>query len=495
VAFSKFDAARLYKKLRALEPNTPGVLGVPPSGVGAGLAGTVVLATGAGTTTDVTDARITSTTFMALQPVDTYAAAEVGAGNIKWSSPADGTMRITHTASTKTRTFKYLLMFSLALLWLASSAFGQVIEDDGVALEVRPALNFTTGITCTNAANSTDCANELDPADAYMKEGDWAIGATYGFGYPYVDFAEVAQAAIWIDTDGDGDPEITCDMGFNTCSFDANEDGLNDFSVSSGGTNSVTFFAGLSTQVTYTTAGIPMMQGTGFGNRFSETMGLGRSAFWGVSSASQGNSSCLGRNNDVDLLHTDPDCDTVTTGGPEAAYGSTTNSEAFLTDMQRRLSSDATSSSTTGAAITGLKLDLDWIGAYRIEYQILDQCNGSTGTGLAFGVEYTGTETSLYCRREFVSDGTTAATGTIDDVANTNAGQLVEGFAASAASTTAPNLGPNAGCTTTNTNLERIECNLVTSTAGDLTFYLASETGGTQVTVKANSTVRATPFP
>jgi len=368
---------------------------------------------------------------------------------------------------------------------------GHEILDDGTPLPPQPQLDFGPGILCSDFPGVSYCDvwNVGDGGDV-MVASQWATIV----GYPYVDYAWFANSSIGIDGDEDGLPEFFDTPGASMC-FDITEDGVcelqqtpTDFSLFGGGAIPTT----ISSAGDVAVAGLlTLASGTGDTTaRFNRGVRIGNG-----SGTSLANSASMGRHAGSDKIFEDTDGDFPTQLAPETTPSTTSNAEAFVTDMQRRLSGDASSTSTTGAEVTGLKLDLDFIGAYRIEYQILDQCNGSAGTGLAFGIEYTGTETSLYCRREFVSDGTTAATGTIDDVANTNTGQLVEGYAASAASTTAPNLGPNAGCTTTNTNLERIECNLLTTTAGDLTFWLASETGGTSVTVKANSTVRATPFP
>jgi hypothetical protein len=177
------------------------------------------------------------------------------------------------------------------------------------------------------------------------------------------------------------------------------------------------------------------------------------------------------------------------------------NAEAFLTDMQRRLGTTFTTATTAATPctsglcqVTGLQIDLDFVGAYWIEYQLLTQ-SSAVGTGMSFGVEYTGTETSLYCVRDYPSDGAAAATGSIDDVAATNTGQLVEHMASNVASTLVPNLGPSAGVATVDsTALETIRCNLLTTTAGDLQLWMAAETAAT-VRLMSNSMVRATPFP
>lgn len=307
---------------------------------------------------------------------------------------------------------------------------------------------------------------------------DQDVDPTFGGNFA-VDLADTAVIAQSIDADKDLTSELVCNPAGTTCAFDVNEDGNFDFTIAM----SAIAYDGI----------IGAGDGLGVGNQ---------------TNGNTGNSACLGHDfstgvGQVDKLFEDKDCDFGTVATPETTPAGTTNAEAFITDMQRRLSADVSTdgaggaNDTTGIQATGLKLDLDWIGAYRIEYQILSQ-SSAAGTGLAYGVEYTGTETSLYCVRTFTSTGAGAGgtTGVIDDVANTNTGQHYEAYAANAASTTAPNMGPNAGVATANsTALESIECNLLTTTAGDLTFYFASETDGTAVTIKANSTVRATPFP
>lgn len=486
MSFSKFDAARLYKKLRALEPNVSGALGTPPSGSAVGAVGDVVLVTGAGTTTDVLDARITNTTFMEIAPADLYGSAEKGAGNIFWSSPADGIMRITHTASTKTRTFKYLLMFALALL-LASAAAGQVIQDDGTPLEVAPALNFTDEILCTSGPNSTDCGAIVDGSGSFMLVSEYDI---LGGGGGQVAYAGFADSTKGIDTNVNNLFELFCTVGI-LCNFDINEDLVFELSV------------------TATDLRADVLQG-----RFGNGVGVGN-ASGGSSAATATNSACLGRDSTtavIDKLFEDKECDYLTNKFPETSGSvtGTTNSEAFVTDMQRRLAATfgpVVAVAGAGVQVTTLKLDLDWIGSYLIEYQLLTQSTVLT-TGMSFGVAFSGAFTHLFCRREFVSTGIQipilpgpfpvgpfGTTGVTDDAAAVLTGSMVEGYASNVASTVTPLLGPNDGVATINsTALETVKCNLLTTAAGDLQLWMTSETGA-GVNLMAGSLARATPFP
>lgn len=159
-------------------------------------------------------------------------------------------------------------------------------------------------------------------------------------------------------------------------------------------------------------------------------------------------------------------------------------------DMNPRtvsLSSDSALSSTTGIEVTGLQFTAVQPGTYCLQYWIAWQ-TATTTVGKAFAVNFTGTTSLQVINGRHVTTGTTAATGSADDVANTATGQLVEGRAQVTFATTAPNLGPNtAGAATANANLLFfIEALIVVTAAGDLELWHSSETA-TSTTIKAGS--------
>lgn len=148
------------------------------------------------------------------------------------------------------------------------------------------------------------------------------------------------------------------------------------------------------------------------------------------------------------------------------------------------LSSDATSNSTTtGVEITGLQKSLV-AGTYTYTYYIR-YFSGATTTGVKFGVNYTGTTTTIINSMRAVGTGTTATTGTLTQ--NSSSGTIVEGYAARTASTTAPNLGPSLASDASGSSmLIIIEGILICTGSGDLELWHASEVAATS-TVKAGS--------
>lgn len=115
--------------------------------------GNISLATGVATTTDIVDPTITTDSYVGLEALDVNASAEIGNGNLFITYPSAGTARINHTASALTRAFRYVVVASFLLLAIRADA--QVIQDDGVDMEVRSCLDL--GTTCTNHADSTSC--------------------------------------------------------------------------------------------------------------------------------------------------------------------------------------------------------------------------------------------------------------------------------------------------------------------------------------------------
>jgi len=159
-----------------------------------------------------------------------------------------------------------------------------------------------------------------------------------------------------------------------------------------------------------------------------------------------------------------------------------------------RLTADYTNATTTGTEVTGLQVSLAGAGTHLAEYYLLEQ-SSAVATGTANGINFTGSLTTLSCVRLYPSTGGTAATGVMDDVAATLSGNIYEHNAATAASTTAANLGPNTGVAAQNTNINvRITCTIVTAGAGDLELWHRSETAAT-TRVMTDSYVIVTTIP
>src|SRR3990167_3104001 len=127
------------------------------------------------------------------------------------------------------------------------------------------------------------------------------------------------------------------------------------------------------------------------------------------------------------------------------------------------LGSNYTNATTTGTAITGLTFAGLVAGTYHVTWILLVQSVATT-TSPKFGVNYTGTITRMSAHARFPSAGVNAATGQIEDINNPTTGAIWAYAAATAATTTAPNLGPWTGVVDANTNCQiHIEALLVVS--------------------------------
>lgn len=153
-----------------------------------------------------------------------------------------------------------------------------------------------------------------------------------------------------------------------------------------------------------------------------------------------------------------------------------------LTDFQRtlgvprvaRLAAQHSISSTTATEVTGLQLTLE-AGTYVFKYYLIIQAAATT-TGLAFGINFTGTQDSFNVLSYFLSTGTTASTGIIQGDTVGIAEGLIEGFGTRTVSTTAPDIGPHTGVGTANVdNLNMLEGIINVTVAGDLELWHASE--------------------
>lgn len=163
-----------------------------------------------------------------------------------------------------------------------------------------------------------------------------------------------------------------------------------------------------------------------------------------------------------------------------------------LLGMQKAvLGSQHSISSATATEVAGLQVTLPGAGTYAFKYVLICQ-SSATGTGLKFGVNYTGTTTKVVAVARYPSTGTTASTGIADDVAAVLTGSLLEAMAARSLSTTAPNLGPFTGVATANADLlVVVEGVIVVTDGGDLELWHGSE-GAVATSVEVGSGVLVT---
>lgn len=144
---------------------------------------------------------------------------------------------------------------------------------------------------------------------------------------------------------------------------------------------------------------------------------------------------------------------------------------------------------TTGVEIIGLRIPGVGPGTYIVEYFIL-YSSAATSTGVKFGMNHTGTVTSIVASLQWQESTTAASTGAASQAAA--GGTLQGGGSARALSTTAPNLGPSISVDSAGGNmLACIDALLVVSVIGDLALWHASEVAFAS-TVKAGSICRLT---
>jgi hypothetical protein len=152
------------------------------------------------------------------------------------------------------------------------------------------------------------------------------------------------------------------------------------------------------------------------------------------------------------------------------------------------LAADHTLASATGTKVTGLDAVNLLPGTYLFRYTLLLQ-SSATGTGIGTGVNFSTGTATMNARRIAVTTGTTTALGVIDDVSNNLTGALVEGWAATAFSTTTPNM-LNGGMATANANcIVTIEGILIVTVTGNLELWHNSETAA-NTSVKAGSVLQ-----
>lgn len=153
------------------------------------------------------------------------------------------------------------------------------------------------------------------------------------------------------------------------------------------------------------------------------------------------------------------------------------------------LASNATSTSTTAAAVTALDLVLP-AGTYNVKTWMLWQAAATT-TGLAFHLNASGgTVTSIAATWYSLTTGTTATTGVADQASVATTFQTMEGRAQRANNTSGGAFG---GVDTANADQFSVLEGIVVVTAQTtLQHMLASEVAGSQVTLKAGTNTRIT---
>lgn len=167
--------------------------------------------------------------------------------------------------------------------------------------------------------------------------------------------------------------------------------------------------------------------------------------------------------------------------GPTLITGNsgTANAAAAPSETWQILSSNATVNGTT-SIVTVMTTSSLAAGTYWYRYDIIGQAAAST-TSMKFSVDFTGTVTKTVYHLFFPSQGVTAATGVVSQVANTTTGNV---WAHQSTRTDATVLGPETDHDGTGDVHYVMEGILVCSTSGNLLLGHASEAA-------ANTTVQS----
>ena len=130
------------------------------------------------------------------------------------------------------------------------------------------------------------------------------------------------------------------------------------------------------------------------------------------------------------------------------------------------------------------------VGVWKFKYTLFYQTAALT-TGIAFGVNHTGTTNFFNATWRHITTGTTATTGVGDDVQAVVAGTDVEGKSGSTINAVIGSA--SAGVATINANICAIlEGILEVTVSGDLELKIASEVAGSAVRVMARSCLELT---
>lgn len=167
--------------------------------------------------------------------------------------------------------------------------------------------------------------------------------------------------------------------------------------------------------------------------------------------------------------------------------------QTLIGDLKKRLTSQADSTSTTPAKVTGLDLTLP-AGTYTFEYFIRWR-TATAATGIKFDVNHSGTVTSMVWNQRQMDISATAATAVPDQDNVQAAGAVMMGFSSRAKGTAGR--GVLLSADTQNADMFTIiEGLVVVTVSGNLELYHGAEAAASgTVSVMADSVLRVTPYP
>jgi hypothetical protein len=167
---------------------------------------------------------------------------------------------------------------------------------------------------------------------------------------------------------------------------------------------------------------------------------------------------------------------TKISGSASGAAGNYITTQFLGSDVTNNTTGLVTAMTTTGVGP----------GLYQFKYIVRYQ-SAATATGIGLAVDHTQASNYFVSSFWFVSTGGTAATGVADQVAATNAGQMVEGKSERVKGTVS---SATAGVDTQNADMLAVMEGLINvSTSGDLILEFRSEVASSQVTIKSGTSL------
>lgn len=189
-------------------------------------------------------------------------------------------------------------------------------------------------------------------------------------------------------------------------------------------------------------------------------------------------------NNDIDRLH---QARTGDKGDAGAAGADGTDGNGFT--VVDSLTSAFTSTSTTGAEVTGLTNSLS-AGIYVATFYLICR-TAAVGTGIDFGINFDSTQDVIVSQLSYQDTGTTASTGLADGTVTGDGGELIiGGGSVITETTTAPNLNVITGVGGASEDFMVIIKVIFKPTAtGELELWVATDVAASQVDVRIGSSV------
>lgn len=153
------------------------------------------------------------------------------------------------------------------------------------------------------------------------------------------------------------------------------------------------------------------------------------------------------------------------------------------------LGADFTTTSTTASEVTGIgPMTVFAAGNYELTCTLVVR-TAATGTGIDFGVNYTGTVTQMVNTLNYPDNGATTTNGTADGtITGDGAEAIVAHSSTLTETTTAPNLNGITGVITANEDFwVRIRSLMTVSDTGDIELWSGSDVAASQVVIRSGS--------